>query len=234
MRRLDFTLEPDTDDSPAIGLVVLQSDETLEHELKQWLPRHYRLFHTRIPNEQSIGEASLQAMHDEIPSSVSLLPSHTALKVIVYGCTSASTVIGEAEVESAVQSVFPESRVTNPLTAIKAQLRYLSASRIAVLTPYVPEVSAALIHNLQGSGYEIVNSGSFHEALDHRVARISKQSLLAAISTMAEDRSVDAIVASCTNLRTYDIIEQASAQYGCAVISSNSALAWHVQSLLRD
>lgn len=232
MKKFDFTLQTDSAEHPAIGLVVLQSDESMEHELKRWLPEHYRLFHTRIPNDQSIGSSSLQAMKDHLPSTVSLLPSHTRFDVIVYGCTSASTVIGEAAVETAIQSVFPAARVTNPLTAIKAQLEHLQAKRIALLTPYVPDVSAAMVDQLEHAGLVITDSASFHEALDHRVARISQQSLIDAIVQLNQNSDNDAIIASCTNLRTFELLEKTSALCGCPVISSNSAVAWHIQALV--
>ena len=233
MDTLHFTLSDDDDaGQPAIGLVVLQSDETMEHELRQWLPANYRLFHTRIPNSQTVDETTLTKMREKLPQSVAMLPAHTRYKVIVYGCTSASTVIGEQLVADAINSVFPDCAVTNPISAIKTQLFDIGARRIALLTPYEPNVSAALYANLENSGFQIVNSGSFHETQDHRVARISRESLLLAIRDLTAEVAVDALVASCTNLRTYDLILEASDIAGCPVISSNSALAWHIRRLL--
>lgn len=234
MKQLPFELDPDPADQPAIGLIVLQSDETLEHELKQWLPNHYRLFHTRIANDQCIDESSLQAMQAELPATAAMLPSNTEFRVVAYGCTSASTVIGAQTVERVVQSVHPNALVTNPLSAIVANLQHLKARRIALLTPYVPEVCAALIKQLEALEFDISACASFHEAMDHRVARISQQSLEHALRELASDASADAVVASCTNLRTYNLITSTSDLCGCPIISSNSALAWHIRSLLGD
>ena len=234
MKQLPFELDSDPVDQPAIGLIVLRSDETLEHELKQWLPSHYRLFHTRIANDQSINETSLKAMQAELPATAAMLPSNTQFRVIAYGCTSASTVIGEQTVERAVQSVHPNALVTNPLSAIVANLRYLSVRRIALLTPYVPDVCAALIKQLEALDFEISASASFHEPMDHRVARISQSSLKRALQELASDTRAEAVIASCTNLRTYNLITSTSNLYKCPVISSNSALAWHIRSLLQD
>ncbi len=238
MQTLPFTLSDDKLDQPAVGLVVLQSDETMEHELRHWLPQHYRLFHTRITNSQTINASSLQAMKEELPVSVSLLPKHTNFRVIAYGCTSAATVIGEAAVSSAIQSVFANSLVTNPVTAVKAKLNSIQAKNIGLLTPYEPQVSKALRDNLEDSGYAITNSGTFNEMQDHKVARISRQSLLDAIQKIAHTQSnkppIDAVFASCTNLRTYDLLDEASSIIGCPVISSNSALAWHIEALLNS
>lgn len=232
MQSLSYSLNADDDTQPAIGLVVLQSDETMEHELKRWLPATYRLFHTRIPNSQKIDEHSLQAMKVRLPESVRLLPTNTQFRVIAYGCTSASTLIGEQAVtEEIQQAVGYAVQVTNPISAIKAQLQYLKAKRIALLTPYAPDISTALVSNLEHSGYSIVNSGTFNETQDHRVARISSESILSAIGQLGADKNIDALVASCTNLRTYDLLAAAVDKINCPVVSSNSALAWHIQQL---
>lgn len=232
MQSLSYSLSADDDTQPAIGLVVLQSDETMEHELKRWLPATYRLFHTRIPNSQVIDEHSLQAMKERLPESVRLLPTNTQFRVIAYGCTSASTLIGEQAVTEVIQQAVGYAvHVTNPISAIKAQLQHLKAKRIALLTPYAPDISTALVSNLEHSGYSIVHSGTFNETQDHRVARISSESILSAIGQLGANKNIDALVASCTNLRTYDLLAEASDKINCPVVSSNSALAWHIQQL---
>lgn len=234
IKQLPFELEPDATDSPAVGLIVLQSDESMEHELRFWLPDAVRLFHSRIPNAVEISQHSLQRMKSELPEAVARLPDTTDFKVIVYGCTSGTTIIGEAVVEAAVQGIFPLAKVTNPLTAIKARLDSMGARRIALLTPYVPDVSAALVKELENSGFEVTRGASFHESRDNRVARISQRSLHNAFEYLAEPADIDAIVASCTNLRTYNLLQNPSTALPAPipVISSNSALSWHIQSLL--
>lgn len=234
MKHFTFELESDKGDMPAVGLIVLQSDETMEHELRLWLSDKIRLFHTRIPNSVVISHESLQQMKSALPAATMLLPSTTDYRVIVYGCTSASTVIGEKAVTEAVQSVFPNARVTNPLSAIKAQLASLNAKNIALLTPYVPDVSAAMIANLADAGISVIMGGSFHESRDDRVARISRDSLCHALKELGKAGNIDAIVASCTNLRTHSLIDEMSTMLAIPVISSNSALAWHVQTLLNE
>lgn len=230
---LPFDLLQDNDDHPAIGLVLLQTDESMEHELRHWLPGTVRLFHTRIPNSVNISSHSLQQMQQVLPQSVALLPSATRYRVIVYGCTSASTVIGEQAVADAVQSVFPGVAVTNPLSAIKAQLDALGVRRLALLTPYVEDVSRALIKRLESDGRQVVAAASFNESRDDRVARIAPESLMKAFDKLALNGSPQAIVASCTNLRLYGLLEKASQTLGIPVISSNSAVAWHVRHLLK-
>lgn len=53
-----------------------------------------------------------------------------------------------------------------------------------------------------------------------------------ALEVLASEDNIDAIVASCTNLRTSGLLDEAADRLGLPVISSNSALAWHIQALL--
>jgi len=56
------------------------------------------------------------------------------LDAICYSCTSASVVIGDAEIEAAVQSAKPGVAVVTPPMAGVRGLRALGAKRISILT----------------------------------------------------------------------------------------------------
>ena len=166
---------------PAVGLIVLQSDEVLERELAARLPPGIERFHASIPNATDVTAETLRAMERELPAAAALLPAGVAYDVVAYGCTSASTVIGEARVAELVGTVVPNAAVTNPLTAVKARVRNRGASRIALLTPYSLDLSRAILEHLEGAGLEVVRAASFDERDDSRVARIAERSTLRAM-----------------------------------------------------
>jgi len=233
MQNLDYVPEDYSVNSPSVGVVVLQTDEVIEDELRHWLPDSMRIFHTRIPNASNVTPETLSAMANEIPKVVSLLPLENKFDVIVYGCTSASTMIGEEKVTALVQSVIPDVAVTNPLTAVKANLAALGAKRIGLLTPYIPSISIAMRENLEASGLSVTAAASFNEESDNMVCRISSESIMQAVIELGTKTEVDAVFASCTNLRLKTVLDKASDTIGKPVISSNSALAWHIQELAR-
>ena len=216
---------------PTVGIVVLKSDEVIEDELRHWLTPNTRLLHTRIPSGDSVTKESLSAMESALPNALSLLPTDAPISVIAYGCTSGTTVIGEEKVAQLVHDVFPKAEVTNPLTAVKAKLHDLSAKKVALLTPYEPTVSQALHDHLTQHGIDIVSFGSFNEPLESNVSRIDQESLMTAIKTLHDQAHCDAIFASCTNLRTANWLDHFSAVLSTPVLSSNSALSWHINQL---
>lgn len=230
LRRFDYHAH-DYRIAPKLGLIVLQADEVIENEIRHWLPPGTELFHSRVPSGRDVSRESLAAMEAEIGPATSLLPTSAEIDAVAYCCTSGTCVIGEERVTEIIRTELPGVSVTNPLTAVKANLQAVGAREIAVLTPYVPEVSEALASHLEGVGFRLSALGSFYEAEEAKVTRIAPQSILDAVVAMGEKPGCDAVFLSCTNLRTLTLLEKAKHLIGKPVISSNSALAFHLTRL---
>ena len=63
------------------------------------------------------------------------------------------------------------------------------------------------------------------------VARISQDSVRAAVKDLANGQAIDGVFVSCGSLRIVDIVESLEADIGKPVFSSNTALAWHALRL---
>ncbi|MEM8775913.1 MAG: aspartate/glutamate racemase family protein [Pseudomonadota bacterium] len=220
-------------DAPAqtqLGLIVLSTDETLELEARQLLAgRELQLFHSRIFSANAVTQGSLRDMEKRLSETAALLPE--GVKVIGYGCTSASVMIGSDGVERQVHAGKPDVAVTNPMRAVTAALEHLGARRIAMLTPYTKTVADPMRAHLSEQDIEIVRSFDFGEEDDRRVARISEASTREAVQKLVADGGVDAVFASCTNLRTFGVIDAIEAETGLPMLSSNQALLWHMLQL---
>lgn len=213
-----------------LGLIVLSTDETLENEARQVLSGHsVSLLHARIRAEADVTPEALKMMEARLPEAAALLPE--GMRAVGYACTSASTVIGPARVAELVRMQHPEAAVSDPISAVISGLKALKARRIAFVSPYVKEVTAPMRALLEANGFEAVSELSFDQGEDKKVARIAEANTLQAIEEAAKSGQVDAVFASCTNLRTFGILEEAEARAGCPVISSNQALLWHMLKL---
>ncbi len=170
-------------------------------------------------------------MERDLPRAASLLPAAGALDVVAYACTSGATIIGPDKVAGAIQTAHPKAKTTDPLSAVIAACRQLGIKRLGVVSPYVAEVCAAMNDLLEQSGLTIAAFGSFEQSEEAAVARIAPQSVYDAVCAVGRDDDVDAVFASCTNLRTFEVIDRAEAAIGKPVITSNQALAWHMLKL---
>lgn len=223
-----------------LGLIVLQADETIENEFRRLLDMDGVALHvTRVASGVEVGEDSLAGLAEGIAGAARLLPVEVSPDVLGFACTSGATVIGPAQVARLIHEAraadapgsFARSAVTDPLTAVMAACDALGVHRLGFVTPYVPAVSAAMRAALERAGLEVSAFGSFEVAREHRVARISPASVCDAIVRVGSAAGCDAVFASCTNLRTLEVLEEAERRLGLPVISSNQALAWHMLRL---
>ncbi|KAE9629778.1 maleate cis-trans isomerase family protein [Parasedimentitalea maritima] len=229
---LDFETDEGIGTRATLGVIVLETDETLEPEFARMTDLEgVALYHSRIPMVSEIRPDTLAQMEADLPASARLLPPSLPFDVIGYGCTSASSVIGSENVARSVRTVFPNARVTDPLAAIIAAGKRLGIERLGFVTPYVPEVSERMRGRLEEGGFEIAAFGSFEEGDDRVVARITEQSILAAAVQVAQTALCEAVVIACTNLRCLSVIPEIEARTGIPVFSSNQALAWHMLRL---
>ncbi len=214
------------------GLIVLQADETLEIELcPLFLDARVALHHTRIPSAPSVTVGTLAMMEADLAPTAALLPKTEPLKVIGYGCTSGATIIGSDVTARLIQSCHPDTPVTDPLRAVIAACKALNVRRLGFLTPYIPEVSAAMRARIEEAGLRISCMESFEQEREDIVARIAQRSTLAALIELGDKPDVDAVFASCTNLPTFDVLRAAETAIDKPVITSNQALAWRMLRL---
>lgn len=228
IEHLPFTTDAGIGAVARIGLVVLASDYTIEHEFRAMIREPgVDVFHARIPMSPQVTPETLAAMGPRITETVDLILPGDRLDVVGYGCTSASMVLTPEVVEARVKAARPDAKVTNPITAAMAAFDALGAKRIAVLTPYRRDVNEIVRAFITGRGYEVPVFGSFNEQNDPVVARIDAASLRGAVRTLTEGREVDAVFVSCTSVRLADAVAGIEAELGIPVTSSNHALAWH-------
>lgn len=233
MTPLPYTLDPDDPAAPPLGLIALQTDETIEPEFARYFADAASpLYVTRIPSEADVTTETLATMETALPAAASLLPSARPFAAVGYGCTSASSVIGSDAVEALVRRTCATAHVTNPLRATVACAKARGVSRFALLSPYVETVNDTLRGAFADQGLSMDVFGSFGVKEEAAVVRISAASIAEAAATLGQDDSVDAIFISYTNLRTINILEPVARRIGKPVFSSNQALAWHMRSFV--
>lgn len=232
LKRFEFTTHPNTKERARIGLLVLQSDQTMEQEMRHLTHGlGVSLYHARLANDTVVTPDTLAKMEAELPVAAGLLPDYLGLSALGYGCTSGATIIGEARVAAILQEIHPDVPSSNPLSAAKAALSAMGIKRLGLLTPYTPEVTQALQAQFDEVGIAVTVVGSFDQDSDIVVAQIDPASLLKAAVALGQSDACDGVFISCTSLRAVGIIEEAERQLGKPVTSSNHALAWHLLRL---
>jgi maleate isomerase len=216
-----------------IGLIVLATDFTIEHEWRQIMAGldGVALYQSRILNDTQITPETLRAMEPRIASATDVILPGTPLDVVAYGCTSASMAIGEEKVFERIRSARPDAKCTTPITAAFAAFRAFGAKRVGVLTPYRADVNRIVADYIKARGFVVPVFGSFNEQDDGIVARITPQSVKRGVAAIMQHAKVDAVFVSCTSVRLAEAATGIEAEIGVPITSSNHAMAWHALRL---
>ncbi len=216
-----------------IGLVVLATDQTIEHEFRHLLDLPgVGLYEARLHNDAEITPETLRAIGPRIAPSAELILPGLPVDVVAFGCTSATMLLGEDHVFAEIRKVRPNVACTTPVTAARAALTALGARRIAMLTPYAPEITAGMARAFGAQGFEIAAYATFDRRDDRDAACISTDSIVdGAIRLAREAPEAEAIFVSCTSLRVAEVVSRIEAETGLPVTGSNHAMAWHALRL---
>ena len=226
----DYTTRAPT--TPALGLIVLRVDETIEQDFRTLIPPEAARLHiTRVQSGDDLNPDTIHDMGTRLSDAAALLPSEAGFDVVGYACTSATAQLGAEAVRNQVAAGIPTRHVTDPLTAVLAQIDALGLNRVGVLSPYTPEVSAPILTAFRNAGINVPDTLSFNESTEARVARIDPASTEAAAMALAARTPLDGLFLSCTNLQTLPILAPLQDVLGIPVLSSNAALAWHMKRL---
>ena len=225
-----LTARPALDERPLakrIGLVVLATDHTTEPDFQRILSgRGIGIYVARIAYANPTTPDNLRRMQPALEGGAALLLPGEALDAICFSCSSASVVIGDAEVEAAIAVAKPDVPVVTPPLAAVRGLRAMGASRISVLTPYTVETSRPMAAYFTAHGFHVASFTCLGFEDDREMARIPPSALVE-LSRAATAPDAEALFVSCTALRAAGVAAAIEAAIGRPVVTSNQASAWN-------
>ena len=214
-----------SNDRPAVGLIVLNTDFTFERDFVRMYSEqqpNYDFYFNRIHFANPMTPESLAAIGDDLTEvSAGILPGYD-LDLVVFNCTSSSSIVGDDAIERAIQESKPTAKVLSTSQAVVANFKGRGFKKVSVLTPYSEEVSSLFRDYLQKNGIEIVSSMYMDMSDDREVAMLPADEIIKAAKAAIHD-DADAIFISCTAMRSAEIIPQIEEAIGKPVLTSNQA-----------
>lgn len=227
IRRTEMPL--DYDDRPVekrVGLIILATDHTTEPDFRRMVASdRIALYTARIAYANPTTPENLRRMQPELTRAAKLILPDEELDAVCYSCTSASVVIGDCEIQAAIQAAKPGVPVVTPTLASVKALYAVGARRISILTPYTIATSVPMADYFIDSGFHIAGFTCLGLEDDRQMARISPASLVAA-AREAMPPDADALFISCTALRSAGIAAEIERIIGKPVVTSNLATSW--------
>lgn len=209
-----------------IGLIVPSSNTTNEPEFQRAVPPGVSIHTARMPLEDTNPEA-LEAMAEDTERCGELLAT-ADVDVVVYGCTTGSLVKGpgyDREIEDRLEAVTGVPAVATA-AAIRRAFDALNVSRLAITTPYISELNDREREYLEDAGFDIVAiDGLGIEPNTEIGAQVPETTYREA--RQIDTSAADAVFISCTNYRTFDVIQPLETDLEKPVITSNQATLWN-------
>ena len=211
------------------GLLVPFTNTNLEPDMALMAPQGVSLHVARmggydrdeIPDEtqmQGLGAADLD---DPLHLLLGAKPD-----VVFYGCTSATLTHGPAfdrDLAHCIKAKCGAHTIT-AAGALVAALAHLGVTRIGFASPYVPAINDLALQFLGDMGVDTLQRSEVAETLDNEGQGALDPDAVFDLGRAADHPEAQAIVLSCTDMRSVEILSRLEAATGKPAISSNQAM----------
>ncbi|MDJ0355163.1 aspartate/glutamate racemase family protein [Paenarthrobacter sp. PH39-S1] len=226
--------------SSKIGLIVPSSNTTMETELPELFRRqsaatgHRYTFHSARAKLRNVTVEELAAMVDKAAECADAV-SDADVDVIAYACLVAVMAQGpwahkrsETLMTHAAADNGHPAPVTSSAGALVRTLQELGAHRVAMVAPYMPDLTRLVSDYIEGAGIAVQDVIGLAVADNLKVGRLDTRKL-PEIARRLDRVGVDAIVLSaCVQMPSLDAVQQVEDELGLPVVTAATATAYEI------
>ncbi len=219
-----------------IGVFVPFTNTNLEPDMMMLRPNGVSLHFARlggydedeIPDESQMAELGAADMEEPLRLLQGAKPD-----VIMYGCTSATLAHGPVFDRDLAERIAKSSgaKTVTAAGALVHALKSLGVKRIGFASPYVPSLNDEAIAYLAREGFETVSRADFAGELDNAGQGAVTPDEVFALGQRANSETAQAVVLSCTDMRSVEVVDQLESAIGKSVITSNQAMMFQAMQL---
>lgn len=220
-----------------VGLIVPSSNVTMETELPILLRRHPLLavdgvtFHASRARLADVTAESLAAMNDEAERCAAEI-ADARVDAVAYACLIALTsqgpefaFVAERRLATVLADGGSDARLVSSAGALARSLRAAGYERVALITPYTPELTETVVAFLAAYGIETVDSFSRAVVSNEAVGHLDPFALPDIARSLDLGRA-DALVASaCVQMPSLAALPAISVAVDLPVLSAATATA---------
>jgi maleate isomerase len=208
-----------------VGLIVPSSNTVMEPDFHRHLPANYIVSTTRIFLEEVTRDAEFRMLREDLPRAAQLIRT-TAPDVVVFGCTSAGSLEGLAHDAQIGRSIheMTQARTVTVVQALLAQLQRIRPNTVAVLTPYLDEMTNSVVRCVIDGGYSVVKAAGMGLRENLEIGNVSPSQIVDFVEEQLQGANADCLFLSCTNWRAMEAIGPLESKLGIPIITSNQAV----------
>ena len=210
-----------------LGVVLPSVNTVVEPWFNSVLPADVTLHATRMLLSDELTAQALRKMdHEEGMEAVTRIKSCRP-SAVAYCCTASSVVQGlayDAQLQAAL-----EARAGVPcFTAVGAlveALRALDVRKISIASPYTDAIDHAEKELFEAAGFKVCGAANLGIADSFELASPTARDITELAARAWSDDS-DALLISCLNLNSQQVVDMLERQLGKPVVTSTTATLW--------
>ncbi len=220
-----------------IGVFVPFTNSNLEPDLAMLRPDGVSVYVARIggydedeiPDEDQMAALGASDMDEPLRMIQGVKPD-----VVMYGCTSATLAHGPAFDRDLAETIRSQSgaQTVTAAGALVHALKALGLRRIGFASPYVASLNDRAIAFLGDEGFETIARADVDGELSNDGQGALMPQDVFALGLRADTPVAEAIVLSCTDMRSLEVIDQLEQVLGKPVITSNQAMMFQALQML--
>ncbi len=199
-----------------------------DFEMQRMAPEGVQFLTTRMSFRDTSRQSDIDLVAN-LERDAQLL-ADAKVDLIAFNCTAASLIAGPKSICTRIETA-TGIRATTTIEAVEAAFQAFSARRIALFTAYRQDVVDEEKHYFSGKGYKIVADAHI-PCLDPITQGSVPPEAWLDLARATDVSQSDVILFSCAGIYISPVVAAIEAATGKLVITSNSALLWHVLNMV--
>jgi len=162
--------------------------------------------------------------------------STACVDVILYACTAASLIKGidwEKDLVKRISKISQTPTISTAGSVVKA-FHFMKISKVHMFTPYIDEINLEEKKFLEQSGIDVLGMKGLGITKSVEIADVNPDLIFnEVVDLYKKDQSVQGIFISCTNFKTFPIIDKIENYLNIPVITSNQASLWSLLNIIK-
>jgi maleate isomerase len=210
--------------SVRVGLIVPSSNTVAEVDFYRRLPPDATLHTARMHLVETTPEGEAAMLDDHLPAAIADLASARP-DVVVFGCTSAGALRGNAYEAKLISRIGEESgaEAISVAAAVRRAILARTGGRVGIVTPYVESLNEKIRESLEADGIEVAAIHGLGITENYAIAEVEPERITRFAQECFKDGGIDLLFASCTNFRAFDARDELEQVLGVPVVTSNHA-----------
>lgn len=219
-----------------VGLIVPSSNTVMEVDLYRGLPRELCTVHTaRMYLVETTREAEIRMIEDYAPKAAADVGT-ADLDLVVFGCTSAGSLFGLDYDRKICANLGEIARCPSlgTITAVNEALDRRNFRRIAVITPYIEDLTRAVAGAAATATRAVAAAYGMGISVNVELAVPTPEEIVEFAQKHLGGESFDGLFVSCTNFRALEAVPELERRFKVPVVTSNLAVIEAVRHRLEE